>query len=153
MSSTTKIAAALFALAVGILPAAALGVTFMRAAGAPGWIEAPFALVCHGLDFRSLEISGVPMPICARCFAIYAGALLGIALFLAIPPLQRTPVSGWILLLALLPMVLDGGTQAIRIRESTNALRLLTGGPAGVMFMIWILGRVEWHAAPEPASP
>ncbi|MFN2239592.1 MAG: DUF2085 domain-containing protein, partial [Thermoanaerobaculia bacterium] len=105
------------------------------------------------LDFRSLEISGVPMPICARCFAIYAGALLGIALFLAIPPLQRTPMSGWILLLALLPMVLDGGTQAIRIRESTNALRLLTGGPAGVMFMIWILGRVEWHAAPEPASP
>jgi uncharacterized membrane protein len=153
MSSTTKIAAALFALAVGILPAAALGVTLARAAGAPGWIEAPFALVCHGLDFRSLEISGVFMPICARCTAIYAGALLGIALFLAIPPLQRSPLPGWILLLALLPMVLDGGTQAIRIRESTNALRVLTGTPAGLLFMIWILGRVERHAAPEPASP
>lgn len=93
------------------------------------------------------------MPICARCTAIYAGAIAGILMFIAVPRLRRTPLAGWMLLLALLPMVLDGGTQAIRIRESTNVLRLLTGAPAGALFLIFVLGRVERQTREDGVAP
>ena len=150
MTRTTAIAAFLFALAVGIVPTAALTVTAAIGAGAPGWIEAPFRLVCHGLDARSLELWGATVPICARCFAIYIGALAGIATFLSIPLLRRNPVPTILLVLAVLPLALDGVSQAVGLRESSNLLRLATGLPTGFVFLLWVLGRVE--SAVTPAS-
>jgi len=40
------------------------------------------AVICHQQDARSLHVSGVRMPVCARCFGLYAGAAAG-ALFAA----------------------------------------------------------------------
>ena len=150
MTRTTAITAALLTLAVGIVPAAALAVTAAIGAGAPGWIEVPFRLVCHGIDARSLELWGATMPICARCFAIYLGALAGIATFVSIPLFRRNPVPTILLALAVLPLALDGVSQALGLRESTNLLRLATGLPSGFVFLLWILGRVE--SAVSPAS-
>lgn len=143
MTRTTAITALLLTLAVGILPAAALAVTAAIGAGAPAWIEAPFRLVCHGLDERSLELWGATMPICARCFAIYLGAIAGIAAFVSIPLLRRDPLPTLLLLLAVFPLAVDGVSQALGARESTNLLRLATGLPSGFVFLVWILGRVE----------
>lgn len=152
MTATAKIAAALLALAIGIVPAAAIGVTFARAGGAPEWIELPFRLVCHGLDSRSLDLAGVPMPICSRCLAIYAGGLTGIAIFLVPGPWRRGLLPTAAFLLALVPMGVDGVTQAAGIRESTNLLRLVTGLPAGLVALVWLLGRVERAAREAPSS-
>ena len=38
----------------------------------------------------------------------------------------------WLLALALIPIAIDGGTQYIGLRESTNLLRLITGAIAGI---------------------
>jgi hypothetical protein len=35
------------------------------------------AVICHQQDVRSLHVSGVRMPVCARCFGLYAGGGLG----------------------------------------------------------------------------
>jgi hypothetical protein len=35
--------------------------------------------MCHQQAERSLSMSGVPLPVCARCFGLYAGAALGAA--------------------------------------------------------------------------
>ncbi|HVR43882.1 MAG TPA: DUF2085 domain-containing protein [Thermoanaerobaculia bacterium] len=148
MSATTRIAAGLLLLAVGIVPAAAVGATLVRAAGAPEWIEIPFRLVCHGIDSRSLPFAGVVMPICSRCFALYLGGLAGIAFALAIPPLRRRPIPAAALLLAVLPMALDGVSQAAGLRESSNLLRIGTGLLAGAATLIWLVNRIE-HAARE----
>lgn len=74
--------------------------------------------------------------VCARDMAIYLAMLIGgIAYYFInrrnlgtdnIPPI-------WILVLFLVPMGLDGGTQFIGLRESTNFLRLLTGAIAGII--------------------
>lgn len=37
------------------------------------------AMVCHQQDMRSLHVAGVRMPVCARCFGLYAGAAAGAA--------------------------------------------------------------------------
>jgi uncharacterized membrane protein len=154
-STPARLTAALLALAVGIVPVAALAVTAARVAGAPAWVEIPFRLVCHGIDSRSLEIAGVAMPICARCFAMYAGGLAGIAAFFALR--LRGPIPLLWLLVALAPMALDGLSQATGLRESSNVLRVVTGLAAGTVAMIWLLSRVEEssrrQAAGGPQAP
>ncbi len=150
MSTAARITAALLALAVGIVPAAALAVTLARAGGAPAWIELPFRLVCHGIDARSLAIAGVPMPICARCFALYVGGLAGIAAFIALPIRRRLPLA--VLGIALLPMAIDGLSQAAGLRESSNALRVATGLVAGAVAIVWLLSRVPDERATASAD-
>jgi uncharacterized membrane protein len=150
-TATTRLLAALLALAVGIVPAAALLATAARIGGAPAWIELPFRLVCHGIDSRSLELAGVAMPICARCFAIYLGGLAGIVLFFALPFRRALPLA--VLVAALAPMAVDGLTQAAGLRESSNALRFLTGFPAGAIGLAWLLSRTANFDPAENAPP
>ena len=37
------------------------------------------AVICHQRDSRSFHVSGVGMPVCSRCFGLYAGAAAGAA--------------------------------------------------------------------------
>ena len=37
------------------------------------------AVICHQQDARSLHAGGVRMPVCARCFGLYAGGAMGAA--------------------------------------------------------------------------
>jgi uncharacterized membrane protein len=97
-----------------------------------------FRLVCHGIPSRCLLLFGVPMPICARCTAIYGGLIVGALLFRLIPEMRET-TARIVVALAALPMAIDGGTQLIRLRESTNELRLETGLVAGIAIALWVL--------------
>ena len=151
LDRTLLIAAFLFTVAAGVLPLASYGTALARSAGAPAWIEAPFRLACHGIDSRSLHVAGTPMPICARCFAIYMGALAGILVFLAVPPL-RLQLPALVLLFAVIPMGIDGLTQAAGLRESTNTLRVGTGSLAGAVFMLWALGNIARAPAVIPGE-
>jgi len=97
-----------------------------------------FRLVCHGIPSRCLLLFGVPMPICARCTAIYGGLIVGTLLSGLLPEMRET-TARIIVALSALPMAIDGGTQLIRLRESTNALRLETGLVAGIAIALWAL--------------
>lgn len=106
-------------------------------------------LACHGIPERCLRVRGRPMRICARCTGIYLGylALLGFAWqFWQEGTLPRP----WPMLLLHLPLLADGLTQAAGWRQSTNALRLLTGVLAGVGqvgLLAWCaLGSGRWFA-------
>jgi uncharacterized membrane protein len=97
-----------------------------------------FRMVCHGIPSRCLLLFGVPMPICARCTAIYGGLILG-ALLSGVLPAMRETTARMVVALSALPMAIDGGTQLIRLRESTNELRLGTGLVAGIAIALWAL--------------
>jgi uncharacterized membrane protein len=101
-----------------------------------------FRVMCHGRVERSLELFGVPMPICARCAGIYAGLLAGLAAFWLIPMLQER-VMRMVAFAALIPLAMDGLTQLAGLRESTNPLRIATGIAAGLAFGLWVLAAVE----------
>jgi len=85
------------------------------------------------------------MPICARCVGIYAGLLAGV---MAFPMMRRASerVMRILLAIAATPILIDGVTQAIGLRESTNPLRLATGLAVGAAFGLWMLVAIETRA-------
>jgi uncharacterized membrane protein len=101
-----------------------------------------FRFMCHGIPERCLLLFGVPMPICARCVAIYVGLLAGLLLF-PLLPLLRERFMRTVAFAALIPLGIDGLTQLAGLRESTNPLRIATGLVAGFAFGLWILSAVE----------
>ena len=91
---------------------------------------------------RSFAPFGEAMPICGRCFGIYAGILIAIGVFAAWPFL-RERAARWILLFATMPILIDGVTQAMNLRVSNNSLRVTTGLIAAIAFTSWALAVVQ----------
>ena len=135
---------------VGAIPALILSAatlcSWAIAAGASMQWRLLFRVMCHGRVERSLELFGVPMPLCARCVGIYLGLLGGLLVALAafrLIRLLRERVMRRVAFAAIVPLAVDGLTQLTGLRESTNTLRIATGIAAGLAFGLWILAAVE----------
>lgn len=76
---------------------------------------------CHCRDDRSFHYHGQRFPVCARCTGELAGILVAAACY----PLFHLSVL-WAILF-MIPMILDGGIQAVSSYESTNNRRFVTG--------------------------
>jgi len=144
MKRNTGIVAATIALLASSILAASAFCTWAIANGASMRWRLMFRAFCHGIPQRCLQLWNVPMPISARCTAIYAGLLAGIVLFLILPRLQAH-IARRILAFAAVPMFIDGITQLATLRESSNLLRIETGLLAGAAFAFWALSEVESH--------
>ena len=142
MKRDTKIVLAFIAAIPTVILGAASLCSLAIANGASMQWRLLFRLMCHGKVERCLELFDAPMPICARCVGIYAGMLLGILAFWAIP-LLREKVMRMVALVCVAPLAIDGLTQLSGLRESTNELRIATGVVAGLAFGFWILSAVE----------
>ncbi len=131
---------------VGAIPSLILALSALCswaiASGASMQWRLLFRFICHGRVERSLELFGVPMPICARCTAIYAGLLGGLAAYWLFRS-AREKTMRVVAFVALTPLAIDGLTQLTGFRESTNELRIATGLIAGIAFGMWILSAVE----------
>lgn len=144
MRRDTKIVAAtLVAVSAAILSASVV-CTAMIARGASMRWRLLFRVFCHGIPERCLVLWNVPMPICARCTAIYAGLMVSFAAFLILPRMRES-VARMVLLAAVIPMAIDGLSQLLQLRLSTNPLRIETGLLAGIAFGVWALSAIENH--------
>src|SRR5205814_4602373 len=85
---TAIVAATLAAIATAIL-SASLACTWLIAHGASMRWRLPFHLLFHGIPERCLHLWGVPMPICARCMAIYAGMAVSLLVFFILPRMSE----------------------------------------------------------------
>jgi len=100
-----------------------------------------FALhaICAQIPSHSFFILGHQLGLCARNLAIYSSMFLGGLVFVLSK--KRLPgIPWWVWVLMMLPMAWDGTTQLFGWRESTWALRVITGTLFG-------LGNV-WFALP-----
>lgn len=152
MKRDTRIVLAVVGAIPTVILAASALCSWAIANGASMQWRAAFRIMCHGLPHRSLDLFGVPMPICARCVGIYAGLLAGLFAFWLIP-LLRERVMRVVAMVAVTPLAIDGLTQLTGLRESTNPLRLATGLVAGLAFGLWVLSAVERRdevAVPSP---
>jgi uncharacterized membrane protein len=138
----SKIVAGLLVAVSAAILSASVACTVAIAHGASMRWRLLFRIFCHGIPERCLYLWNVPMPICARCTAIYAGLILSFLVFLGLPRM-REKVARLILYAALVPMAIDGLTQLAQLRLSTNALRIETGLLAGVAFGVWALSAIE----------
>jgi uncharacterized membrane protein len=134
-------AGALAAIPIVVLSLAVL-CTYAEAHGASPVLRLPFRAICHGIPHRCLFLFGMRMPICARCVGIYLGLFAGIAAFLVMPWVRERVLRVAASAAALL-MFADGFTQLLRLRESTNTLRLATGFPFAFLFVMWALSAIE----------
>ncbi|TKJ39161.1 hypothetical protein CEE36_10350 [candidate division TA06 bacterium B3_TA06] len=109
-----------------------------KAEGIADFLYRAYHLSCHQLPSRSWFICGAKLGVCVRCLATYLFFIpIGVALF--IRPLRtwiarrsflRFVLPVWLGSLSLL--LIDGLLQLVTPWESTNFLRFVTGGLAGV---------------------
>ena len=85
---------------------------------------------------------GYKLAVCSRDVAIYgamlAGAIIWAVLNMKNLATQIWPDAKW-LILATIPIALDGGTQIIGLRQSTNELRVITGAIIGVAVAFYLI--------------
>lgn len=77
---------------------------------------------CHKKKDRSIPFFGLENFFCSRCLGIFLGFLIGsiisqFFLFISV---------NWAILFTI-PLIFDGLTQLIHLRESNNKLRFITG--------------------------
>jgi uncharacterized membrane protein len=140
----TKIVAATLAAISGAILSASVACAATIAGGASMRWRILFRVFCHGIPERCIYLWGVPMPICARCTAIYAGLILSLLAFLVLPRLKER-LARMVLYAACVPMAIDGFTQLAGLRLSTNPLRMETGLLVGIAFGVWALSAIENH--------
>ena len=102
-----------------------------------------FGLICHQNPERCIFVSGVSMPLCARCFGMAIGTFVACCVGLFVMPsgsffercMAYFHLSGEdsmkylavILMILMIPMMADGFIQLVSSYESNNFLRVLTG--------------------------
>lgn len=108
-----------------------------------------FEFQCHRDPGRSLSLFGAALPVCSRCFGIYAGLGLGAAVLR--PRLDVWPLRIWVGVAALV-MLLDVATEMLEMRPAWTPLRVFTGillaYPVGAA-LVW--SARDW-AAPAATS-
>lgn len=104
-----------------------------------GLLESWFRFQCHRDPARSLSLLGHALPVCARCFGIYAG--LGLGGLIAWPRLRATVLRGWVFAAAL-AMVLDVLAEGLGLHPEWRAARLVTG-----LLLAYPVGTALVHAA------
>ena len=77
---------------------------------------------CHRIKDRSVWFFGLERWFCCRCLGILLGGCIG----LLISVLGFRP-PGYIIFIFLIPLLIDGFSQAISSRESNNTIRFSTG--------------------------
>lgn len=89
---------------------------------------------CHQRADRSFFYKGKQFPVCARCTGVFIGQLL--VLLLAVFKVFFSNTMGIIFLLT---MGFDWFIQAVKLKESTNVRRFLTGILGGMgIFILYI---------------
>jgi uncharacterized membrane protein len=89
---------------------------------------------CHQKESRTLILNDNEMPFCARDVGIYTLMAIGIAIsmFPRLPKYDRlTDIKWYWMVIALVPIGIDGTGQLFEYWESTNPMRLFTGGLCG----------------------
>lgn len=88
---------------------------------------------CHRMPERSFFFKGHQFPVCARCTGVFVGQLSAIIYGF----FKKVPTHISIILLGI--MGLDWGIQEIKLCESTNTRRFITGICGGFgLFSLYI---------------
>lgn len=87
-------------------------------------VDLPFSLVCHRIPERVIAIAGVPMPLCSRCFGMWAGLSLSAALAWPKVPVRALRI---VLPAAGILMLAEVVTQDLGLHPVFHPTRVLSG--------------------------
>jgi uncharacterized membrane protein len=127
------IAALAWAAAIVLAPLALASGRAGVSLGAAG-VYGAGARICHQRPARCFRIGDVPMPVCARCTGLYAGAAAAapLALFLASgSSVLSSRRARRIAALAAVPTLLTWGLEVAGLAHPSNTVRAVAGLPLG----------------------
>ena len=75
----------------------------------------------------SISLRGHTLHICARCSALLVGIILALYIHMFLLYIPINPITFFGAFLLSLPAVIDWSTQTLKMRESRNPMRALTG--------------------------
>ena len=84
-------------------------------------------LGCHQMEERSFHFKGYQFPVCARCTGVFLGEIIAIVLLLL-----GIKINIFVSIALLLIMGFDWFIQYIKLLQSTNIRRLITGTLTGI---------------------
>ena len=93
--------------------------------------------LCHRIPERSFFIKNHQFPVCSRCTGFYTGLVI----YLVVNYFYPHDYNLNILMLSailMIPASIDGLTQYLGSRESTNTLRFATGLIGGIGLIIFL---------------
>lgn len=96
--------------------------------------------VCHQLPNRSIFINELPMPACARCFAIYLGGFFVFILVWIKQSYKRWPK--WVYCVAAILFIIEILMEHLNFYHNLFELRLLSGFILGILIFRIILETV-----------
>jgi uncharacterized membrane protein len=99
--------------------------------------------ICHRIPERTFNIRGQYFPVCSRCTGFYIAAF-SYFIFVYFIYGQYTAILIIIAIMMIIPTFLDGFTQFLGTRESSNMLRFLTGLIGGVGLAI-LIKAIKWR--------
>jgi uncharacterized membrane protein len=80
------------------------------------------ALICHRKPERCFTVFGYESPLCSRCTGLGTGLLISLVF-----GLFHFSIPSTFGIALMLPLLLDGFSQLMSLRQSNNPLRLITG--------------------------
>jgi uncharacterized membrane protein len=94
-------------------------------------VYAAGARICHQRPDRCFRIGGVPMPVCARCTGLYAGAAVAAPLALLVASGLSSRHARRIAAVAALPTLLTWSIEMAGFAHPSNTVRAIAGLPLG----------------------
>ena len=88
--------------------------------------------ICHQRPERSFHLAGVQLPVCARCFGLYACAALGAVMAWSTARRPPATTSRVLLGLAAVPTALTWGLEFAGLAAFSNVSRALASLPLGL---------------------
>lgn len=129
LASALTVAAALWAIVIVATPLAA-------SRGSAAWgvllVYQLGSLICHQRPERSFHLAGAQMPVCARCFGLYAAGAAGLLIAWAVRGTWARDRVRVILAAAAVPIALSVALEWTGAISTTNLFRMMTGLPLGL---------------------
>jgi uncharacterized membrane protein len=131
---------------------AVLAMAPLLPAPAAAILYAAGSLICHQLPERSFHLQAFQLPVCARCFGLYAGGAAGTAAFLVAGPrpVFRSPARRFLITAAaavptIATLVLEHGLGW----AFSNSTRALAAVPLAAIVALVMAGAVAVVSSPR----
>ncbi len=99
-----------------------------------------FSYICHQIPSRSFYLENHAFAVCARCFGIYFGLLVGFVVYPFFRSVENTvPLPRLWLFVAMFPIAIDWSLGFFGVWENTHWSRFLTGLILGATCAIFIV--------------
>jgi uncharacterized membrane protein len=93
------------------------------------------SLICHQRPERSFHIGAAQIPVCARCFGLYAGAAIGFVIWGLTPTAPLLRVG---LVIAAIPTAVTWTGEVLDLWSPTNLIRFVAALPLGAAVAVTV---------------